>query len=121
MLASGRRGDMVELFMTQAVGMPAEFVAQMRSAPWWPAQEAFAHTLVYDAELMDDFSVPTSRLASVKIPTLVIDGGQTPWLSRAAEAIAEIIPNAQRRTINGQPHNVDPAAIAPVLAEFFSA
>lgn len=120
MLSSDRRGDMVELFMTQAVGMPPEFVAQMRQAPWWPAQEALAHTLIYDATIVGDFSVPTKRVSSVTVPTLVIDGGTTPWLSHAAQAVADAIPNAQRRTLNGQPHNVDPAAIAPVLEEFFA-
>jgi pimeloyl-ACP methyl ester carboxylesterase len=121
MLNSGLRGDMVELFMTQAVGMPAEFVAQMRNAPWWPTQEVFAHTLVYDAALMGDYSMPTERLRSIKVPTLVLDGGQTPWLSQAAQAVADALPNAQRRTLQGQPHNVDAAAIAPALEEFFSA
>ena len=45
LLAQNRRGDMVELFMTAAVGMPKEFVAPMRQAPFWAAQEAVAHTL----------------------------------------------------------------------------
>ena len=27
--------------------------------------------------------------------------------------------DARRRTLAGQPHNVDPAVIAPALAEFF--
>lgn len=121
LLAAGRRGDMIELFFTQAVGMPAEFVAQMRNAPWWPAQEAAAHTLAHDAEIMGDYSLPTKQAASVKVPTLVIDGGESTWLSHAADAVAKVVPNAQRRTIKGQPHNVDAAAIAPVLAEFFSA
>src|SRR5256886_11443373 len=44
LLAQNRRGDMVELFMTAAVGMPKEFVAPMRQAPFWAAQEAVAHT-----------------------------------------------------------------------------
>jgi pimeloyl-ACP methyl ester carboxylesterase len=110
---------MVELFMTEAVGMPREFVAQMRQAPWWPAQEALAHTLINDATLMGDFSLPTERVAKATVPTLVIDGGQTPWLSHAAQAVASALPNAQHRTLSGQPHNVDPEAIAPVLVEFF--
>ncbi len=38
MLREGRRGDMIELFFTQAVGMPAEFVALMRQSPFWAAQ-----------------------------------------------------------------------------------
>ncbi|HLV97425.1 MAG TPA: alpha/beta hydrolase [Ktedonobacterales bacterium] len=120
MLAEGRRGDMIELWMTKAVGMPPEFVAQMRHAPFWSAQEAFAHTLVYDAILTGDFSLPTERIASVTVPTLVIDGGETLWLSQAAQAVADALPHAQRRTLKGQPHNVDPEALAPVLVEFFA-
>jgi pimeloyl-ACP methyl ester carboxylesterase len=115
LLSSGRRGDMVELFMTQAVGMPVEIVAQMRQAPWWPFQEALSHTLIYNAEIMGDFSLPTERVASVTVPTLVMDGGTTPWLTHAAQAVADALPNAQRRTLAGQPHNVAPEAMAPVL------
>jgi hypothetical protein len=32
---------------------------------------------------------------------------------------AEVLPNAQRQTLHGLPHNVAPEAIAPVLNEFF--
>lgn len=123
MLCEGRRGDMIELWFTQAVGMPAEFVAPMRQSPFWAAQEAFAPTLVNDAILMDNgsYKLPEERIARATSSTLVIDGGTTPWLSRAADAVADMLPNAQRRTITGQPHNVDPVAIAPVLVEFFTA
>lgn len=120
MLAAGRRGDMVELFMTRAVGLPAEFVAQMRSAPWWPAQEGLAHTLIYNATIVGDFSLPRERLSSVTVPALVLDGGTTPWLSNAAQAVADALPNAERRTLQGQQHNVAPEAIAPTLIEFFA-
>lgn len=119
LMSQGRRGDMVELFFVEAVGIPSEFVSQMRQAPFWPAQEALAHTVIYNATIMGDFSLPRTRLAAVTTPTLVIDGGQTPWLSHAAEAVAEALPHAERRTISDQPHNVDPAAMAPVLVEFF--
>jgi pimeloyl-ACP methyl ester carboxylesterase len=119
LLALGQRGDMIELWMTQAVGMPPEFVAQLRQAPFWPGQEAFAHTLVYDAILTGDFSLPNERLARIEVETLVIDGGTTPWLSQAADAVAAVIPNAQRYTLAGQPHNVADEAMAPVLKEFF--
>jgi pimeloyl-ACP methyl ester carboxylesterase len=121
LLAAGRRGDMVELFLTQAVGMPAEAVAPMRQAPFWPSMEAVAHALVYDAMIVEDFSLPPGRVAGVKAPTLVLDGGQTPRLATAAQAVADALPNARRRTLEGQPHNVDAAALAPALAEFFAA
>jgi pimeloyl-ACP methyl ester carboxylesterase len=103
------------------VGLPPEFVAEARKAPWWPAQEALAHTLAYDATIMGDYSLPTERAASVMVPTLVIDGGASfPWIGKTAQAIADIIPHAQRRTLEGQTHNVAAEAIAPVLEEFFA-
>jgi pimeloyl-ACP methyl ester carboxylesterase len=45
LVAQGRRGDAAEFFMAKVVGLPPEFVEQARSSPWWPAQEAIAHTL----------------------------------------------------------------------------
>ena len=70
---------------------------------------------------MSDLRVPTDQLAKVDAPALVIDGATTPWMSRSADTVASAIPGAKRRTLQGQPHNVDPAAIAPVLLEFFAA
>lgn len=122
LVAAGRRGDAVEFFMTKVVGMPAEFVAEARNAPWWPAQEALAHTLAYDATIMGDYSLPTERAASVKAPTLVIAGGSDfPWMRETAQALAEAFPDGQTRTLEGQGHDVDPAVLAPALVEFFEA
>jgi hypothetical protein len=69
---------------------------------------------------LGDFRVPTDRLAKVNVPALVIDGGLTPFMSRTADAVASVVPGTQRRSLPGQPHNVDPAAIAPVLIDFFA-
>jgi hypothetical protein len=121
LLAEGRRGDMIELFFTQAVGIPAEFVAGMRQSPFWAAQEAIAHTLIYDATLMNGYALPTDRLSHIGAQTLIIDGGTTPWLSQAADAVAAAIPNARRSTIAGQPHNVADDAMAPVVRAYFQA
>lgn len=108
LLAAGRRGDAVELFMKQ-VGLPPEFVAQARNAPWWSATEDLAHTLAYDAAVMGDSSVPTGRVASVTVPTLVMDGGATPaWARNAAQALVDALPNVRRRTLEGQDHNAAP-------------
>ena len=120
LIAAGRRGDAVEYFMAKVVGLPAEFVAQARNAPWWPAQEALAHTLAYDATIMGDYSLPVERSAAVKAPTLVIAGGADfPWMRDTAKALASVIPGAHIRILEGQGHNVDPAVLAPALVEFF--
>jgi pimeloyl-ACP methyl ester carboxylesterase len=124
LVSSGRRGDAVEYFMTKAVGLPDEFVAPMRDTPIWVGMEAVAHTLAYDGTVVGDSMsgkpLPAGRWASVPVPTLVIDGGQSPWLSAGAKAIADALPYAQRRTLAGQSHGVAPEAIAPVLEEFFA-
>src|SRR3712207_3934910 len=121
LVAAGRRGDAVEFFMAQVVGLPPEFVAQARNAPWWPAQEALAHTLAYDATIMGDYSLPAERAAAVTTPTIVIAGGASfPFMRITAQTLADLLPNGQVRILDGQEHNVDPQAIAPVLVEFFA-
>lgn len=122
MLAQGRRGDAVEYFMAKVVGMPPEFVAQARAAPWWKAQEDLAHTLVYDAIIMGDYSLPTKQAALVTAPTLVMVGGASfPFFQETVEALAKALPRGQTRTLEGQTHDVAPEAMAPVLKDFFEA
>ena len=48
LLAADRRGDAIELFM-RFVGVPSEQIEAMRGSPMWPALEAVAPTLAYDA------------------------------------------------------------------------
>jgi pimeloyl-ACP methyl ester carboxylesterase len=119
LLAEGRRGDAVTLAMT-TWGAPAEAIAGMRQTPIWSMFEAVAPTLAYDNAIMGDGSVPTERMASVTVPTLVIDGGASPaFMHNAAQATADTLPNAQRRTLEGQTHDVAPEVLAPVLEEFY--
>ncbi|TMK45051.1 MAG: alpha/beta hydrolase [Actinobacteria bacterium] len=122
MIAEGRRGDAVEYFMTKIIGMPAEVVAGARTQPWWAATEGLAHTLAYDARIMGDYTIPTDRAASVKVPTIVIAGGADfPWMRQTAQALADALPDGTVRFLEGQGHDVDPAVLAPVLKEFFNA
>jgi pimeloyl-ACP methyl ester carboxylesterase len=121
MISAGRRGDAVEFFMAKVVGLPPEFVAYARTQPFWQAQEDLAHTLAYDATVMGDYSLPVERAAAVTAPTLVIAGGASlPFMRETARALADVIPDAQTRTLEGQEHNVAPEALAPVLEEFFA-
>jgi len=122
---SGRRGEAVEYFMANAVEVPADMVAQMRQSPMWPAMEALAHTLAYDGAIMGDnmSGKPFSpgQWADVTIPTLVMDGGDSPvWMHNAAQAVAGILPNARRLTLEGQTHAVDPNLLASALMQFFA-
>jgi predicted ATPase/DNA-binding SARP family transcriptional activator len=120
LVAAGRRGDAVELFLTVAVEMPAEIVTPMRGAPMWPGLEAVAHTIAYDLAIMGDFSLPARWADAVTVPTLVIDGGPSAgWRKHAAQAVADLLPDGRRHTMEGQPHDVDPDVLAPILEGFF--
>lgn len=122
LIAEGRRGDAVGLFM-MLVGMPADQVPEMQKHPMWPLFEAVAPTLAYDAAVMgEDSSIPTIRAARVAMPALVMNGGASyPFMHTAATALANAMPHAQHRTLEGQTHEVAAEVIAPVLKEFFSA
>jgi pimeloyl-ACP methyl ester carboxylesterase len=120
LIAAGRRGDAVELFQIEAVGIPAAVVAQMRNAPFRPALEKMAHTLVYESIILG--SLPNGLIASVRAPTLVIDGEGSPDAVRhAAQSLAEALPEGRYRTLKGQGHDIVPPVVSPVLGEFFLA
>jgi len=117
LLDAGRRGDAVALFMTH-VGVPAQAVAGIRAQPGWAVLEAIAPTLAYDDEILGDGSAP--RDLAITVPVLVLAGGASPpGLRQAAKATADALPTAEHRTLDGQPHDVAPDALAPVLTEFF--
>jgi pimeloyl-ACP methyl ester carboxylesterase len=120
LVASRRRGESVELFQTKMVRIPEQVVAQLRNAPFRPALEAIAHTLVYDATIVGDQQLPMAQLPSIKARTLVIYGGESPaFMDKSAKALAEALPDGHVRALDGQSHDIVPAALAPVLLEFF--
>jgi pimeloyl-ACP methyl ester carboxylesterase len=121
LLTAGRRGDAVALAMT-TWGAPAEAIAGIRQTPIWLLFESVAPTLAYDNAIMGDGSLPTKRLASITVPTLVIVGGASPTpMQDASQAAARTLPNAQLRILEDQTHDVIPEVLAPVLEKFFAA
>ena len=53
-------------------------------------------------------------------PTLIMDGGASfPFLHASADAIAAVLPHAERRTLPDQGHGATPDVLAPVLVDFF--
>ena len=85
---------------------------------------ALAHTIPYDRQILADTlsgsPAPLRQWASVSTPTLIMDGGASPpFMHASADAIAAVLPNAERRTLAGQAHGAAPDVLAPVLVEFF--
>jgi pimeloyl-ACP methyl ester carboxylesterase len=122
-LADGRRGDAVKAFL-KCVGVPAIGIAVMRWLPVWAKITAVAPTLSHDGAIVRDFQrgepLPARRWAHVEIPMLAIDGEKSPaWMHNATRALASVLTDAQYRTLEGQTHDVNAKALAPVLTEFF--
>jgi hypothetical protein len=104
------------------VGTPAEQVARLRRAPFWPGMEAVAPTLAYDhaAILGEPWSVPTELAARVSVPALVMAGDAgLEFMPDAARVLSQAMPQGQLRMLRGQTHEVNPGVLAPVLVEFF--
>jgi pimeloyl-ACP methyl ester carboxylesterase len=128
-LGEGRDDDALELFMRLA-GSSDQDVAGAKASPYWPGLRVLAHTLAYDVACLDDGAPPAARLTQITQPTLVATGSvmdphmgglQAGFFDHAADVITELIPWAQRMTIRGEGHRVDPKALAPVLVRFFGA
>jgi pimeloyl-ACP methyl ester carboxylesterase len=121
MLADGRHGDAMAAFMAQT-GMPQEMIDGLCGTPRWAELEAMAPTLAYDSALMGDRDgglVPVTLAARVHAPALVLCGHEGPgWMIDVNRQLANALPNARLRVLEGEGHVVDPARLAPVVAEF---
>ena len=120
LIAAQRRGDAVEYFQRHVVGIPEPVVVRFRQAPFRPALEAMAHTLVYDAQLVASDGVTPALLAQIQTPTLAIAGSESPQaLREATEAAARALPNGRALSLPGATHDLDPELLAPALEGFF--
>ena len=115
LVSEGRRDGAAEYFLTKAAGVPAEFVAPMR------AGDVLEISATIMGDTMSGKPLPAGRWASVTMPTLVIDGGASDaFMHNGADALAELLPDAERRTLPGQTHAVSADALAPVVQEFLA-
>jgi len=120
LIATERRSAAVKFFMKDMVGMPGIISAIMSLLPIWKKLKAVAHTIPYDAAIMDGFTIPTALAAKINIPTLVMNGSKSPVsLRNASKKMSEVIPNAQYQILAGQTHDVSMKVIAPELISFF--
>jgi pimeloyl-ACP methyl ester carboxylesterase len=139
-IAAGNRGKAVEIFMTEALLIPAEYVEMMKippsqdakvgseesaQPPSWSEMEAVAHTLAYDGMIVRDVAagvpLPEGKWATTSAKTVVITGENSePFFHEGAAALAQALPHAEHWKLAGQDHAVAPAALAPMLIKFFT-
>ena len=119
LVAHGRRSEAVKYFM-RTVGVPGFGIAVMRLFPMWKTMRGVAHTLPYDARVMDGFAVPEERFARIRCPTVLAAGAKTtPTLKLAAQAVAKAVPGATYQEVPKSNHGIKGQAILPVLDAAF--
>ncbi|MBS4174679.1 alpha/beta hydrolase [Bacillus sp. FJAT-49736] len=110
LIVAENRAEAVKYFMTKGMGAPSFVVGMMRMMPGvWSRLLDIAHTLPYDAALLDGYMdgkpLPSEQWKNVKIPTLVMEGTESPTsLRHSAQELAGVLPNAQLISKKGLGH-----------------
>ena len=118
LVAEGRFSDVVAHFH-RSIGVPDEYIDQMRATPAFARMTAIAPTFVYDCRISD--TITSADLAAVETPTLVLDSaGSTDDLTGSAASVARMLPRAVHRSLPGQWHMVDDEPLAAALVAFFA-
>jgi pimeloyl-ACP methyl ester carboxylesterase len=118
LVKTGKPGDAASFFLS-AIGTPPQVLEDMKRSPDWEGIRKMDFTLAYDYAVLGNGTVPDS-VKRITVPTLVMNGEKSlPFMHATADRIAELIPDARRKTLKGQAHQAAPDVVAPLLIEFF--
>ena len=126
LVAAGRNREVFSYFMRTAVNMPDAMVEQMANSPMAESMEPLAPTVSHDGRVMLRGSMygqplPVEWRDSVTVPTLVMDGGESPdWARNACLALVGLLPDICYRTLAGQDHAAAPELVARELERFLA-
>lgn len=122
LVAADRRSDAVELFMTQVVGVPAEYVEGMKADPSWEASAAYAHALGHDGRILagtqDGTPLPTDRWSVGQPAVVAVAEHSEPFFHAAAQALLTQLPRGRYESVPGLDHSAfwtAPDAVAASL------
>ncbi|GAA4528505.1 alpha/beta fold hydrolase [Amycolatopsis samaneae] len=126
LIGDDRRAEAVRYFMTRGMGAPWFVLPIMRAmGQVWRRLLGLAHTLPYDAELLDGLNtgkpLRAGDWAPVTSPVLVLDGAKSPApLRKAAKDLAAVLPGAKHQTLQSRKNTVPMTVLAPVLIDYFA-
>jgi pimeloyl-ACP methyl ester carboxylesterase len=118
LLAEGRRGALLEVFLSEVAGLPADVIALMRSQPAWEGRVAAAHTIPREERVNRDYAFDPARFAGIDVPALMLTGGDSPpGFRAAADAVAAALPDCRVVVMPGQRHAAMDTGTARFTAE----
>lgn len=119
LLDAGSNGKAMRRFFN-GIGMPRAFVVILPVMPGWASMRRLAPTLRYDIALTRD-EPQRERLQALKVPTLLLVGGDGPsTLHGTHAALSSILPDARAMVVEGQDHMVSMKVLLPILTRFFT-
>lgn len=101
----GRSEEVIVTFLTQAIQLTDEQVGLIKRSPVWPQMVGHAGNLAEELQASEDYRFDASRFADLDIPALLLVGADSPASHQGViDALAEVLPNAQRRELPGERH-----------------
>ncbi len=103
--AEGEPEELVTFFMREVVGVPPDEIEFLRSLPSWAARVAAAGTIPREERSNRTYSFDPDRFREVLVPTLFLEGGESPELfKKAAAAVDAALRNCRLVSLPGQRH-----------------
>ncbi|WP_382921352.1 alpha/beta fold hydrolase [Streptomyces sp. NPDC057062] len=126
LIGEGKRNKAVEYYMSEALGIPSEYLEYMKADPSWKSMEEMAHTLAYDGMIMGETQsgrpLPVDRW-EVNVPTSIVVGENSEsYFHDAAKSLVELLPLAKYQTLSGQDHSavmMAPEVLAKEMVNFY--
>jgi pimeloyl-ACP methyl ester carboxylesterase len=104
-LHDGQREKALLTFLKEIVGIPQNEIDMLRSHPNWSSRIATAHTIPREEESVRSYIFKPQRFSHMHTPTLLLLGGDSPPLFKAAiETLKKYILNSRLVIMPGQQH-----------------
>jgi pimeloyl-ACP methyl ester carboxylesterase len=105
LLAQGQKAAVVETFLREIVKMPAAELAMLKAAPNWNSRVEAAHTIPRELRADEAFVFRPERFAALRTPALLLLGGDSPPLFKAAiESVQHAVRSSRVEILPGQQH-----------------
>jgi pimeloyl-ACP methyl ester carboxylesterase len=105
LLAAGDRDGVIKTMMAEVVGLSPAELAELEASESWPALVATAHTLPRELRAVEAYAFEADRFRGITVPTLLLDGDQSPDELRLGVRLLEaVLPDSRLVTMPGVGH-----------------
>jgi pimeloyl-ACP methyl ester carboxylesterase len=100
----GERDAVLVSFFTEVVGAPADQLSTLRELPGWQARLKAVHTIPREFRAAVAYQLDPSAVSEVKVPVLLLRGGDTDWSDVPTAQLEAALPHAHTTVMPGQQH-----------------